>query len=252
MIQANSSNSNSILSQPLPFQHLLVRSANDDSLKQHILNTRPTVEWECKPSIRSDIRIVPTKSLGNFFLRKRGAAIAKRSVAKLDFVYGKKTVVKTTNTKKKIKRKKGVRFCTKKDTTRTLPQERSSLTKEQQHQMWYQPQDYKAIDQECHQTVRALASVHGDLASLPCDEFCIRGLEMKASPQINRLRRLRLSISSKAVLGMQEYCRKASTSSNRVVSVESLAAVSWQYTQRAKIRAKELGLIDSIEASRNR
>ena len=123
------------------------------------------------------------------------------------------------------------------------------MTEEQRQQLWYQSRDYAAIDKESNENLRACQGVNGDLARLQRDHYCLRGLEMKTSPHINRLRRLRANITVRAVLDTQNHCRKMSKGA---ASAESLAAVSQQYTQQAKNRARELGLIDSIEANLQR
>ena len=78
---------------------------------------------------------------------------------------------------------------------------------------------------------------------------------MKTSTRINQLRRWRASMTVRAVLETQNHCRVMSMRRNggkmEAANMESsLAAVYDRYTYQAKNRARELGLIDSIEAQR--
>ena len=129
--------------------------------------------------------------------------------------------------------------------TRALKKERYPLPNPTS--MWYQNREYMEIDQESMKNIRALHVVRGDLTQLPASDYCLRGLEMKSSPHIHRLRRLRASITVRAVLDQQNYQRRLGLTD---LVGESVARVSRQYTQQAQLRARELGVIDSIEATR--
>jgi hypothetical protein len=147
--------------------------------------------------------------------------------------------LKTTSTTVK----KSVRFA---NVQKTRFLKKCTLTDEYRHQLWYQRRDYAEIDQDCAKTLQALQQVDGDLVRLNHDEYCVRGLEMKTSPHIHRLRRLRGAITVRAVLDAQAFHKYQGV----IDQVESLAAVSLKYTTNAQTRARELGVIDSFEASR--
>lgn len=140
--------------------------------------------------------------------------------------------------------KKSVRF-SKVQKTRFL--KKRTLTDEDRHQLWYQRRDYAEIDQDSVKNLQALEHVDGDLARLNHDQYCVRGLEIKTSPHINRLRRLRAAITVRAVLDAQAFHKSQGVTNH----AESLAAVSMQYTTKAQARARELGSIDSFEAFRS-
>jgi hypothetical protein len=166
---------------------------------------------------------------------------------KLSPVKVKKTIAKFATTCHK-KKKHSVRF-SKLCKVRTLQLERSRLSPEAHHAMWYSQREYAEMEQDCYKNLHAFHHVHGDIARLPASEYCVRGLEMKTSPHINRLRRLRASITVRAILDQQDYLRRKVGKGCDLVG-ESMAMASRRYTQRAQIRARELGLIDAIEAQR--
>jgi hypothetical protein len=143
----------------------------------------------------------------------------------------------STNVKKKVHFAKVQR-------TRIL--KKRTITDEDRHQLWYQRRDYAEIDQDSVKNLQALQQVDGDLVRLNHDQYCVRGLEIKTSPHIHRLRRLRAAITIRAVLDAQAFHRNQGVTNH----VESLAAVYMQYTVKAQTRAQELGSIDSFEASR--
>ena len=154
----------------------------------------------------------------------------------------KATLVKPT-------KKNSVRF-SKVIKSRALKKERTTdLTPEARQAMWYNNREYAAIDQDSLRNIQALQQVRGELACLPATTYCMRGLEMKASPHIHRLRRLRAAITVRAVLDQQAYQRRMLGNGCDLVG-ESMAMLSRRYTLCAQIRARELGLIDSLEASR--
>lgn len=173
-------------------------------------------------------------------LKKRRVHIAAEPEAiKIAPLKAKKTLIKPKRT---------IRF-SRVIKSRTLKKERTNLTPATHQAMWYSNREYAEIDQESRKNVQAFQQVQGDLARLPASDYCLRGLEMKTSPHIHRLRRLRAAITVRAILDQQDYQRRMVGRGSDLVG-ESMAMVSRRYSQQAQNRARELGLIDSIEARR--
>ncbi|CAB9524111.1 expressed unknown protein [Seminavis robusta] len=218
----------------------------------HPLSTQNQAPLMCKGEIAS-LKHPPRLSLP---LKKRpycankSLPFASMPVVKLSVSRGPKTLTKPSRPSLSLvsssstsKPKKSVRF-SKVQKTRIL--KKRNLTPQDRERMWYQMADYAAIDQDSIKNLKALEQVDGDLARLNHDEYCIRGLEMKTSPHINRLRRLRAKISVRAVLDTQNHNRKMLRRQN---ADEALAAVSQHYTTKAQSRARELGVIDAMETA---
>jgi len=155
------------------------------------------------------------------------------------------------------KTKKIVRF-SKRIHTRAFKKERT-LTDDIKRQMWFSRRDFAEMDQESIKTLEAYDRVRGDLVRLNPDEYCLRGLELKVHPHINRLRRLRAHITVKAVLDTQAYQRRQTRPMitaggalplppSQEDKEEQLSRVSQLYTQKARYRARELGLIDAVDS----
>lgn len=157
-----------------------------------------------------------------------------------------KTSVKAS---KKTLTKRSVRF-SRVTKTRTMRKQRTCLTQEDKGRMWFQPREYAEMELDSLKNIKAFHQTNGDLAQLynRGDDYCLRGLEMKTSPHINRLRRLRANMTVRAVLDQQAHQKRQQQQTTP--SDESLAMVSRRFTQQAQNRARELGLIDSIEAQR--
>lgn len=253
---------NSTSTQPPPLGSLLMQPVYDGSSRRYSVHTNMAISNAAPAGIRtssSDDKIpLSSPMMAKELLSKTGYANSstpKNKQRKMgDIARGKMTLCKALMKNRKKHQCKSVRFSPKSNTIHTLPQERTSMTVLEQQQAWYQSQDYAAVHADALKNLRALQCVSGDLIKLQENSgYCMRGLEMKTSPHINRLRRLRLSITVRAVLDSQKHYRsmRMRRKEDKVASMEySLAAVYDRYTQKAKNRARELGLIDSIEAKR--
>lgn len=180
-----------------------------------------------------------------------GKALSHRSLAhKKENLFQKYKLKSLLRKKKDVKKR--ARFDSNDNTVRALPLERSNMTDEERSRMFYSRKDFSAVDHDILQDLQALRYVNCRVACLPHDKHCLRGLEMKSSRAIHRHRRLRIYTTIRAVLEGQEHCRHMQQLGVTVDFAASLATISKKYTAKAKMRAKELGWFDSIEANLER
>eukprot|EP00543_Licmophora_paradoxa_P007469 CAMPEP_0202450684 /NCGR_PEP_ID=MMETSP1360-20130828/9265_1 /ASSEMBLY_ACC=CAM_ASM_000848 /TAXON_ID=515479 /ORGANISM="Licmophora paradoxa, Strain CCMP2313" /LENGTH=178 /DNA_ID=CAMNT_0049069047 /DNA_START=20 /DNA_END=556 /DNA_ORIENTATION=+ len=120
----------------------------------------------------------------------------------------------------------------------------SPPTEEDRRNSWYQNYDFQSFKKDIYRNLIALRKVHGNIATLNPEKYCLRGLETKLCRRYSNETKAKQAAVVRMVLELQNE-QKASGKSNP----EELKMFSMMCSKLSRDQAAELGVMDAKIAS---